>query len=86
MYALNGRLDGPKDVFEPFKEENNNLHIPGVEPGIFGCPAHSLVAVPTELSRPHYNYSWFCICALISFHTLQGEGVKSMQKEQGWDG
>jgi hypothetical protein len=73
-------------VFEPFKEEKSFLHKTGVELGIFGCPAHSLVAVLTELSRPHYDYSWFSICAVISFHTLLGNGVKSMQKERAWHG
>jgi hypothetical protein len=49
-YTLD-RLRGPQNRCAHYEEERNILHLSGIEPQFLSRPAHSLVAIPTEIFR-----------------------------------
>jgi hypothetical protein len=54
-YPLDRWLAGPRCRSRHCGEEKNLLTILGIEPRLVSSPAHTLIAVPTELPRPPYH-------------------------------
>jgi hypothetical protein len=74
-YHLYWRLGGPQRQSGCYGEEKNLLPLPEIEPEFLGCPAHSLVAIPTAIPAPHCsqrNHKWrfhymplVCVCIIM---------------------
>jgi hypothetical protein len=53
LYPLYRRLNWSQSQSGRYEDEKNPLRLLGIEPRLLGRPAHSLVAVLTELFRPY---------------------------------
>jgi hypothetical protein len=56
LYPSDKKLCGPQSLCGCYGEEKNRLSIAGMEPRFLCRPAHSIVAIPTGISRLQRKY------------------------------
>jgi hypothetical protein len=76
QYSLHRRLGGPQSRSGCHGEEKNLLPLPGIEPQFLCRPAHSVVTIPTELSRlPNLKQRFCGMMFLQSFYHMNHSAI-----------
>jgi hypothetical protein len=65
LVPLNRRLGRPQSHSGHGGERKTSQPLPGIEPWNTDCPAHSLVAILTELSWLLTCHIYMCVCVCV---------------------